>query len=51
MKMFGRDIAALAILTIVNSMSANAQNMSYGADNFYRSDNVTLQPVTFSSQY
>jgi fermentation-respiration switch protein FrsA (DUF1100 family) len=24
--------------------------MSYGADNFYRSDNVTLQPVTFQNQ-
>lgn len=28
-----------------------AQNMSYGADNFYRSDNVTVQPITFLSQY
>lgn len=28
-----------------------AQNMSYGADNFYRSDNVTVQPITFQSQY
>ena len=28
-----------------------AQNMSYGADNFYRSDNVTVQPITFPSLY
>ncbi|KAJ5890859.1 uncharacterized protein N7473_007087 [Penicillium subrubescens] len=51
MKMFGRNIPALAILSIVNFMPAKAQNMSYGADNFYRSDNVTLQPITFLSQY
>ncbi|TIA06183.1 alpha/beta-hydrolase [Aureobasidium pullulans] len=30
---------------------AAAQNLSYGADNFYRSDNVTLWPVTFQTQY
>lgn len=51
MKIFGHNIAALAILSLVNPMAAKAQNMSYGADNFYRSDNVTLQPVTFRSQY
>ncbi|KAJ5823674.1 hypothetical protein N7447_006014 [Penicillium robsamsonii] len=33
------------------AMSAMAQNMSYGADNFYRSDNVTIQPISFPSQY
>ncbi|KAF7525622.1 hypothetical protein G7054_g11010 [Neopestalotiopsis clavispora] len=25
--------------------------MSYGANNFYRSENVTIQPITFTSQY
>ncbi|KAF3403565.1 Uncharacterized protein F1880_009694 [Penicillium rolfsii] len=28
-----------------------AQNLSYGADNFYRSDLVTLQPITFKNQF
>lgn len=51
MKMFRRNLASLAVLGIVSSMPANAQNMSYGADNFYRSDNVTLQHITFLSQY
>ncbi|OWY99264.1 Alpha/beta superfamily hydrolase [Phytophthora megakarya] len=32
-------------------MSASAQNLSFGADNFYRSNNVTVQPITFPNQY
>ena len=28
-----------------------AQNMSYGADNFYQSDNVTVWPITFPTIY
>jgi len=51
MKMMGNGIAALSMMAIVNTMSAMAQNMSYGANNFYRSDNVTVQPITFPSQY
>lgn len=51
MKMARGSITALAMMTIVHTMSAMAQNMSYGADNFYRSDNVTVQPITFLSQY
>ena len=39
------------MMAIVHRMPAMAQNMSYGADNFYRSDNVTVQPTTFQSQY
>ncbi|KAJ5987385.1 Alpha/Beta hydrolase protein [Penicillium sp. IBT 35674x] len=46
MKMMACSIAALFMAT-----SATAQNMSYGADNFYRSNNVTVQPVSFPSQY
>jgi fermentation-respiration switch protein FrsA (DUF1100 family) len=49
MKM-GRSIAALGVI-LANTMSAMAQNMSYGADNFYRSNSVTVQPVTFQTQY
>ncbi|ETN04026.1 hypothetical protein PPTG_15386 [Phytophthora nicotianae INRA-310] len=32
-------------------MPASAQNMSFGADNFYRSHNVTIQPITFQNQF
>lgn len=31
--------------------SAMAQNMSYGADNFFQSDLVAVQPITFQTQY
>ncbi|KAH7009154.1 putative alpha/beta superfamily hydrolase [Macrophomina phaseolina] len=51
MKMLGRSIAALGIMTVIHTMLATAQNMSYGANNFYRSDNVTVQPITFKNQY
>ncbi|KAH8742788.1 Alpha/Beta hydrolase protein [Diaporthe sp. PMI_573] len=44
-------IAALGMTTILHTMSATAQNMSYGANNFYRSNIVTIQPITFESQY
>ncbi|PLB54011.1 alpha/beta-hydrolase [Aspergillus steynii IBT 23096] len=43
--------AAMGMLIIANAMSATAQNMSYGADNFYRSRNVTGHPITFKDQY
>ncbi|KAJ6127225.1 hypothetical protein N7523_002837 [Penicillium sp. IBT 18751x] len=46
MKTMASSIAALGM-----AMSAKAQNMSYGADNFYRSNNVTVQPINFPSQY
>ncbi|KAH7112524.1 Alpha/Beta hydrolase protein [Dendryphion nanum] len=51
MKMAGRNIALFSITLIINTMSATAQNISFGANNFYRSDNVTVQPITFSNQY
>ncbi|KAL1614920.1 hypothetical protein SLS54_009369 [Diplodia seriata] len=51
MKTVGHSIVALGIMAMVNVMPVAAQNMSYGADNFYRSDNVTVQPITFQDQY
>ncbi|MDB5791111.1 MAG: Dienelactone hydrolase-related enzyme [Massilia sp.] len=39
--------AALAI----GSLNATAADMSNGADNFYKSDKVTAQKVTFKNQY
>ncbi|KAJ5107119.1 hypothetical protein N7456_003794 [Penicillium angulare] len=42
-------VAGIAALGMV--MPAAAQNMSYGADNFYRSNNVSIQPISFQTQY
>lgn len=50
MKTVGSTIAVLRLMSSVNPMLAMAQNMSYGADNFYRSDRVTVQPITFPTQ-
>ncbi|KAM0140062.1 hypothetical protein ACHAO1_002602 [Botrytis cinerea] len=44
------SFAALSI-TVANISLAMAQNMSYGADNWYRSDQVTVQPITFLTQF
>jgi fermentation-respiration switch protein FrsA (DUF1100 family) len=49
MKMMGSGLAALGV--VLNTMFATAQNMSFGANNFYRSDNVTVRPITFQNQY
>lgn len=35
----------------INALPATAQDMSDGAANFYRSDKVTVQKVTFKNQY
>lgn len=48
--MVGSSIAALNIMTVLSTMSVTAQNVSYGANNFYWSNNVTVQPITFQSQ-
>ena len=34
-----------------HSLAANAQDLSNGADNFYKSDRVTVEKVTFPTQY
>ncbi|KAF5000338.1 hypothetical protein FDECE_11237 [Fusarium decemcellulare] len=46
-----RNIVTLGLVTFANTMSATAQNLSHGADNFYRSDIVTVEPITFKTQY
>jgi fermentation-respiration switch protein FrsA (DUF1100 family) len=51
MKLAGDSIAALGMAIIMNTISVTAQNMSYGANNFYRSDNVTARSITFQDQY
>ncbi|KAJ0109468.1 hypothetical protein J7T55_000393 [Diaporthe amygdali] len=50
MKTGGGSIAVIAMTAIINTMTATAQNLSYGADNWYRSDIVTVQPITFQTQ-
>jgi fermentation-respiration switch protein FrsA (DUF1100 family) len=42
-------ITLLALM--ISSLPATAQDMSNGAANFYRSDKVTVQKVTFKNQY
>ncbi|GKZ72800.1 hypothetical protein AnigIFM50267_009182 [Aspergillus niger] len=42
---------ALTLAPILHAICITAQNLSLGADNFYRSNLVTLQPVTFPTQY
>jgi fermentation-respiration switch protein FrsA (DUF1100 family) len=42
---------AVVGMIILNTISVMSQNMSFGADNFYRSDNVTKWPVNFPTQY
>jgi uncharacterized protein len=36
---------------LINSFSAMGADMSHGADNFYQSDKLTTQKVTFKNQY
>jgi fermentation-respiration switch protein FrsA (DUF1100 family) len=36
---------------LINSLSAMGADMSNGADNFYKSDKLTTQKVTFKNQY
>ena len=51
LKLAGAGVAALGVISVVNIPFAKAQDMSNGADNFYTSDKVTLQKVTFKNQY
>ncbi|MFH1805091.1 MAG: alpha/beta hydrolase [Pseudomonadota bacterium] len=45
----GAAIAGLGMMSAANL--ASAQDMSNGADNFYTSDKVTVEKVTFPNQY
>jgi fermentation-respiration switch protein FrsA (DUF1100 family) len=51
LKIAGMGAAALSIATVANVPFALAQDMSNGASNFYSSERVTLQKVTFKNQY
>lgn len=51
LKMSGAAAAALGVMSICDTNIAEAQDMSNSAANFYTSDRVTLQKVTFKTQY
>lgn len=44
-------IAAILGGMLIMNTSVSAQDMSNGADNFYQSDKVSMQKVTFENQY
>lgn len=50
MKTVGTNSAAVGMMVIAQAMSAVAQNLSFGADNWYQSDIVTVQPIHFQNQ-
>jgi uncharacterized protein len=51
LKLTGAGVAALGMTSFVDIPFAKAQDMSNGANNFYTGNRVTLQKVTFKSQY
>ena len=51
LRVAGATLAGLGMTLILNIAPAKAQDMSNGADNFYTSEKVTVQKVTFKNQY
>ncbi|MDX3926033.1 MAG: alpha/beta hydrolase [Shinella sp.] len=51
LKLTGAGVAAAGMMSFLDVPFAKAQDMSNGANNFYTSDRVTLQKVTFKTQY
>ncbi len=51
LKLTGAGVAALGAMSFLDRSIAKAQDMSNGANNFYKSDKVTVQKVTFKTQY
>jgi len=47
----GAGAAMLGAISILPTSIAKAQDMTNGADNFYKSDRVTVQKVAFKTQY
>lgn len=50
MKRATGSVAVLGMTVMMHTMPAAAQNLSFGADNWYQSDIVTVQPITFQTQ-
>ena len=51
LKFAGLGVATLGMMPLINFSTAKAQDMTNGANNFYTSDKVNLQKVTFKNQY
>ena len=51
LKLTGASAATLGMTSIFNIPFVKAQDMSNGANNFYTSDRVTLEKVTFKDEY
>lgn len=51
LKMAGAGVIAVGAMSLIDTSIASAQDMSRGAANFYTSDKVDLQKVTFKTQY
>jgi hypothetical protein len=51
LKLTGLGLATLGMMPLFNMPFAKAQDMSNDANNFYASDKVNLQKVTFRNQY
>jgi fermentation-respiration switch protein FrsA (DUF1100 family) len=51
LKLTGAGLATFGMMSVVDLPFARAQDMSNGANNFYKSDKVTLEKVTFKTQY
>lgn len=51
LRLAGTGAMALGMLSVVDVPRLEAQDMSNGANNFYTSDQVTVQKVTFRNQY
>ncbi|KAH6718374.1 hydrolase of the alpha/beta superfamily [Leptodontidium sp. MPI-SDFR-AT-0119] len=49
--MIGRNLASVGVIMTVSATTATAQNLSFGADNFYVSNVVTMQPIFFPNQF
>jgi uncharacterized protein len=51
LKLTGAGVATLGVMSVLNIPLAKAQDMSHGANNFFISDRVTRQRVTFKNLY
>ncbi|WP_082646309.1 alpha/beta hydrolase [Bradyrhizobium valentinum] len=51
LQLTGAGVAAIGVTSVLNIPFAKAHDMSNGAANFYASDSVIVQKVTFKNQY
>ena len=51
LKLAGLGLATLGMMPLINISTAKAHDMTNSANNFYTSDKVNLQKVTFKNQY